>query len=424
MVDVDLVEDVEDVPQATPGRVPPADVRRGRPAARVWSALGVLAVVAVVAVGLGEAEDRRRADRIAALAGLPGYLETVAEPLEPAWHVDAVAWLGRTPTRLLVVPGADGTPGAEAAVAAVDLRTGQEVWRRAVPGEACAVVPEDPGGELPEVAAVVCVPSPAPAAAGQVTVLDPTTGEPARSLDVAPATTAELVDGLVVLATATRSGAAGVRAWDPLTGTTVAGPRPGGAVRPRAEVETLDLPGGRQARWGRDHFGRPKDVVVVDREAGTRVAVPGVPWLAPVRDGTAEDVVVVRRTLDQHLVGVDARSGQLRWDLANVPWLEPSVQVGGVVVAVSPTRVVALDVATGLRLWNHPTASGSWHVLTDGVVVLAPSDEAEAPALVARRLTTGDEAWRVALPDGAVALAEVDGATVLVLTASGLVALR
>ena len=69
--------------------------------------------------------------------------------------------------------------------------------------------------------------------------------------------------------------------------------------------------------------------------------------------------------------------------------------------------------------------SAAWEVLTDGRLVLVPTDDGDGGAvLTARRLQTGEEAWDVPVPGEVVSVDEVDGRTVLVLTDSALVALR
>lgn len=481
LVDVELVEDLEVLPLARTRRarraaaapVAAADEAprtRGLAHPRLAAAVAALAVVALVGWGMNQAEARRDEDRLEALAGLPGYLDPVAEPLTVVWRSVAGRPIARTTTSVILEHAADAL-GAPAALTGVDLASGVQVWHRAAAGESCAPLTGEPGPDLPVASVVVCVPQAAmgtPAAA-RVTVLDAATGAEVRSLAADGAVVAEVVDGLVLLTTATAEGAVTVSAWDPVTGLetwaftgaphepgavrvapgwshevgdgtvtfeardvrltfdVVTGRRQAGPVLGRSDWVAVDLPGGREARWGFDRFGRPKDVVIVDRESGARFEAPGVPWLAALRDGSAQDVVVVRRTADKHLLGLDASSGRVRWDLANVPWLEASVQVGGIVVAVSPSSAVAVDVRTGLRLWDHDAARGSatWDVLTDGRLVLVPTDDgAGGVVLTARRLQTGEEAWQVPLPDEVVSVDAVDGGTVLVLTASALVALR
>lgn len=481
LIDVEMVEDLEVLPLARTARAraapaAPEDTAaagprpRGLPHPRLAASVAALAVVALVGWGMNQAEARRDEDRLQALAGLPGYLEPVAEPLTVAWRSVAGRPVARTETSVLLErePDAVGTP---AALTAVDLASGDRVWHRATAGEACAPLTGAADPELPVASLIVCVPQAGMGtpAVPRVTVLDATTGEEVRSQAAEGALVADVVGDLVLLTTATADGAVSVRAWDPATGLDAwaftGAPHEPGAVRlapgwgyevgngtvtfasrdvrltfdvvtGRRQAEptvgssgwvAVDLPGGREARWGFDHFGRPKGVVIVDRDSGARFEAPGVPWLAALRDGSAQDVVVVRRTADKHLLGLDASSGRVRWDLANVPWLEASVQVGGIVVAVSPSSAVAVDVRTGLRLWDHDVARGSatWDVLTDGRLVLVPTDDgAGGVVLTARRLQTGEEAWRVPLPDEVVAVDEVDGRTILVLTASALVALR
>lgn len=480
LVDVELVEDLDGRPLPGGRRArrtaaggpadggetaPPVVVRRSR--GRLWSAVGALAVVALASWGLNQAEERRDESRLAALAGLPGYLDPIGRPMAVAWRTDAGRPVARTSSAVLLAGpggGPDAGAGAAGSFTAVDLETGAVRWQRLA--EECHPLTST-AEDLPVVAAVVCLRAATASDPGRVSVLDASAGTEVRTLAGDGPLVAEVVDGLVVL-TGSTGDAVTIRAWEPLSGLDAFAftSGPDGPVELRAAAdwshetrgetvtfrtrdrelafdavtgrreahlaagaapETLDLPGGREARWGRDRFGRPKDVVVVDREAGVRFEVPGLPWLAPVRDGSAMDVVVVRRTSDKHLLGVDARSGRVRWDLANVPWLEASVQAGGVVVAVSASSAVALDVGTGLRLWQHDVARGSrtWDAVTDGRIVLLPADDDDGGvSLVARRLTTGEQAWDVPLPGEVVAVDEVDGRTVLVLTDAGLVALR
>ncbi len=485
LIDVEMVEDPEVLPLARSRRArrvamarddgDPVDTVAARvrgPLARprLVSSVAVLAIVALVGWGMNQAEERRDEDRLEALAGLPGYLDPIAEPLTIAWRSTAGRPVARTTASLLLELEA-GSGGAPAALTAVDIDSGRQVWSRAVAGEACSPLARDAGPDLPAVSLVACLPRAVlgTPAVPVVTILDATTGRPVRSQTAQDAILAELVDGYVLLTTAGDDGSVSVRAWDPVTGEdawaftgaphrpdalrmaadwtddvrdgkvtfesgdvrltfdVVTGRRRTAATLGPSDRATLDLPGGREARWGFDRLGRPKDVVIVDRDGGARFGAPGVPWLAPVRDGSAQDVVVVRRTADKHLLGLDAGSGRVRWDLANVPWLEASVQVGGVVVAVSPSTAVAVDVRTGLRLWDHGAARGSaaWDVLTDGRLVLVPTDDdAGGVVLTARRLQTGERAWGVPLPGDVLSLDEVDGQTVLVLTDAGLVALR
>lgn len=476
LVDVELVEDPPSRPRARGRHVPaarpaaaaadgprPRDRRRSRHA-RPWVAAGVVVVLGLVGWALNRAEARRQEVQLAALANLPGYLDPIDEPLAVAWRApgaEPAAWAG---TVLLV-----GEPGG--GVGALDLVTGRELWRRGPAADECHVLPERTGPQLPVATAVVCLPDARTGAAEvappRVVVLDPEAGREVDSLTLRNGTSVELVAGVVVLHGTAPDGAVAVQAWDPVSGSwpwsftvaadgsadvrtdpgwshrlgagtivleshgaqlsfDVATGRSRTTARARPSVEQADLPGHREVRWRRDRFGRPRDVVVVDHDAGTRIAAPGLPWTPPVNEGVAGDVVVVRRTTDQHLLGLAARTGQVRWDLSNVAWLHPAVQVGGTVVAVSPASASALDVGTGLRLWNHPVARGAaaWRVLTDGRVVLLPSDDDAGVWLVARSLQTGEEDWRVPLPGAVLSVDEVDGRTVLVRTTSGLVALR
>jgi len=480
LVDVELVEGDETfalgagAPAPGTGAAEGGDTARGPHSrgghhVRAWAALAALAALTAVVLVAHEVQVRADETRLAALAEVPGVLGPLAEPLAEAWRVPAGRPIART-GRAVLTTGLD-SPGE---LWAWDLETGEEVWRRdGGPREACRPLlgARDTGPDLPYVTHVVCLPRGGwgMPLAGEVVVVDAATGERVRSTDVDGALFADVADRLVLLTGAEPDGTVTTTAWQPVTGGVawsfrsdpglldlLASSGGGGyAVRDGVvslgnrdhgfalEVATghpvelpgraadaghdaVDLPGGASARWVHDRFGRPQDVEVVGPDGERRFASPGVPWLARVSDASAPEVVVVRRTGDQHLLGLDARDGRVRWDLANVPWLSASVQVDGVVVGVGPSSAVVLDLRTGLRLWSRPVArgAGAWDALTDGRVVLLPEDDDTGVRLAARGLTTGELRWSVPLPADAVALQQVDGRTVLVVTEAALVALR
>ena len=203
--------------------------------------------------------------------------------------------------------------------------------------------------------------------------------------------------------------------------------RPVRSSRTAPALDGVALPTGDRVEWAYDRFGRPTEVQVLARDGEVRFGAAGVPWLAPVSDGSTDDVLVVRRTADQHLLGLDAGSGRILWDLPNVPWLRPSVHVGGVAVGLGPSTAVVLDLGTGLRLWDGRVArlAEPWEALTDGRVVLLPEEGAAGAVwLSARRLRTGDLAWQLSLPAGVEQVVPAGGRTVLAVTATGFAALR
>lgn len=473
LVDVELVEGDPPVPLAAGAPAPaPATASGARPGSRAgararhlraWTALGTLAAVALVTIAVDQAELRRQEAQIAALTDLPGFLDPIGEPLAVVWRAGAGTPVARTGTTVLVSDRRD-----RPSLRALDLADGSVVWERSGPrGEVCRGVADPQPVGLPDVEHVVCVPSGARGlpVLGTLTVLDAATGVELRAEVADGLMFADLADGRVVLTTAEADGAVGVRSWDPATGEDAwvfrspagfldavdaeGGGRyalrdgvleignrerafalataTGEPVDARADGMRAPLPAGGEARWVNDRFGRPADVTVVDEEGSPAFDAPGVPWLAPVGDGSASGVLVVRRTSDQHLLGLDAGTGRVRWDLANVPWLAPSVQVSGIVVGVGPTSAVALDLGTGLRLWDHQAGRSiaGWQALTDGHVVLLPREDADGRLwLSARRLRTGDAAWEVRLPRAARTLQPVDGRTLLVVADGVLVALR
>jgi outer membrane protein assembly factor BamB len=463
LVDVELVDDP---PPAGGAPAPDDDPPAGRVRRHVRAWLAVAALVALVVVtGLGNvAAMRRDENRLAALADLPGFLDPLAAPLEVAWRAGAGTPVARTDTAVLVV--------GDDELRALDLADGHPHWARAVDhGQTCRPVAAEAGPDVPLVREVLCLPDADRGLPrdGALAVVDATTGAEVRRRAVAGLMFADVVDSHVLLTSAEPDGGVAVVAWDPATGVDLwhhrsrprlldalvaagggrytlrhgvlaigsarqgfaldaatGAPLVGEAARP-GTGESVALPGGGEARWSHDRLGRPTEVTVAGRDGERLFTAPGVPWLARVSDGSSSDVLVVRRTGDQHLVGLDATTGRVRWDLPNLPWLRPSVLVSGVAVGVGPSRAVALDLGTGLRLWDHQgtAALRGWHALTDGRLVLLPREDGVGGLwLTARRLRTGDVAWEVPLPRGALSLQQVDGRTVLVRTATGLVALR
>ena len=140
----------------------------------------------------------------------------------------------------------------------------------------------------------------------------------------------------------------------------------------------------------------------------------------PAVDG---DLLVVG-TLDGHVYGLDAKSGEKRWEttLPSEVITAPAIVSGMVVVRTNDGRVYGLDAATGERKWAYDqsvvpllTLRGNGPLLVANGVVFFGSDDGH---LVALRLDNGDKLWDLPLASGEGRtdidrLDDADGAIVL-----------
>lgn len=212
-------------------------------------------------------------------------------------------------------------------------------------------------------------------------------------------------------ATVLRAGTSGSIPLDLATGE----PRPDAARAGVLYAEDAPLPGGGRVEWDRDEVGQTTAVSRVYRADGGRsVELDGVPWLPLVADGSAPQVLLLRRPtaltdtgeLTGDLVAVDVTTGQDLWNAGRMPGLEPLARLDGLVVAAGAGKVLALDVRSGEVVWEESRSGASpmLGALTDGELILVAEASGAGSVAVARDVRTGAERWRVDLapflPDG------------------------
>lgn len=463
LVAVELVEDHgrPDGPEGGPGaqvlvsEVPargPRSRRRARALRVLGAALVVLVVAGVLVVDLVQAREQRL--RLEAVAGLPGVLDSLAEPLTVRWRADG--WLGVQVGLVGVVQGDTG--GGRA----VDLVTGEVLWTRPSTGETCW--PVGPAGHehlacLSAVAFSGETPGGQPVGLG---VLDPATGAEVAALTVQGRYVGwEAVDGDLVLATALgdgrlqvvrwevpsgrvvwemtsrepafAEGPLGLRSWSSsdsvLTVSTDAGTiavslasgdqvAPDGAA-PGDGAQEVVLADGATVTWSTD----AEAGAVLEADGTLRFRLPG-PVLAPrVDDGSAPGLLVVGDLETGGLAGIDATTGEQRWSTPGVGGFALLVRDGGLLLA-DPGGLRLIDLTDGSATWSTPAADGwaFWHeTITDGTRVLTLEDGTEGPVLVARRIADGTAVWRLDVPPDTRGLAAVGSDGVLLHTDSGLV---
>ncbi|MBX9246151.1 PQQ-binding-like beta-propeller repeat protein, partial [Actinotalea ferrariae] len=428
--------------------VAPDDARRRRRPRRGAVVLGAAVAVALVtAVGVASSQERAEAQRLAAL---PGFVESLGDPLTETWRAEAPGDVWTTEA-LLLVPR-DGR------VVGVDLTTGVERWAAPVEGAAADDVARCVG-TTGDAAVVVChVMAP-----DRLVVLDASDGSSLGVLDAgASVLGVAAIDGDVVRVTA---GPAVVERLDPRTGDVRwSAALPHGAARGALAVQhglvtfsgdvasVLDgadgtvlgewpgtdsrVPTGVAAAFVR---ARP-DAFGVWVEQRRRFADPTGHWFT--RDGSELGVVdgylaepratdhslpsVVLTVTDAPVLrAVEVGEGPL-WAARAQDGL-PVVRVDGTAVLASADVLRRVDLADGGTLWSVPLDPGDAVTsVSDGRHVLVLSADLEGRRLAAVSLADGATAWSERIP-GSWDLLDPEGAgtdVVLVRDGDAVVGLR
>ncbi|WP_309134005.1 PQQ-binding-like beta-propeller repeat protein [Cellulomonas sp.] len=283
--------------------------------------------------------------------------EVLAE--HAARHGDALAHAATRAGDLVVLLGTD--PAGTSHVWAVDAEDGRERWATPLP----------------------------PA---EVDVLSGGAGS------VGPADVRTLADGTAAVVREDGS----VVLLDPEDGRRLRAPLPG-----TAQAHVVPLPDGRV------------EVVVPGREHGTvlraggDVRVTGSLVAVRVDDGSVPGLLLARD--GGHVRAVDARTGEVRWEVA-VPLVDAASLLDGRVHLTTPVLLATVDARTGALLWERPREGASFFgVVTDGTLLYEPRRVAGA----ARRrelvgLDPADGAVRrtVALPSDVTSVQPWAGAVV------------
>ncbi|NTW39245.1 MAG: PQQ-binding-like beta-propeller repeat protein [Cellulomonadaceae bacterium] len=480
LVEVELVEDDLDVPVREPaGWLPERWVvwlagrgGRGSLLVRAASCVAVVGLTVAVAQGGAAAADSAR------LAAVPGLAASLDAPLHEAWTADVRAVLGVAGDRIFTQDGGTG-------LVALRESDGEVLWKADTRGGFCALQTGDPeldgwqfiGRPAPATAdvSVVCQGTVATladdGAAGatstQVDVYDAATGAVTASATLVGGDQSVMITGpdVVVVGTDAEHRVAVTR-WSWREGRTLWEYRSAAPVTALASDEgpalrmspdllefasepplAIDLSTGTEVdpespgianEW---HLQGPEladgatvSTVVADGgaryevvEADGSVRFGGDGYVFPlVVHDPADGVFVVLDNATSGLIGVDARTGAERWRLGSSTGM-PVAVVDGTLLVSNGLALLAVDAQHGTELWRRvgQVTEYTGNPVTDGRSWLALETTAEGPWLVALGVRDGSERWRVAAPEGALALAGVspDG-TVLVQTTSSIVALR
>lgn len=463
---------------------PALDPRRRR--VRRWTGIGVVAALVVAGVTVAVADARRNAARREVFDDLGWVMPAMDGPLEEVWRAPGGAVLAQTdrmvvtrsdgldrtmravdtatgqvlweredaneecwpvldgltqitvaryvasrPEMLMCVSldavGSDGTPpaeGASAPVAFLDLETGAVQGQVTVDGQLIGQTEVD--GDI------LLFATRAERAVGVVRV-DPrsgrvawtwTSGPDVRSGQGSEGWTWQLdedgdvltIDGARTVAVSVDDGAE----VDP-------GPNPETWAGQIQMASGVVVAGAQDVATGRERIG------VLDADGATRFEVDGSWWWTWFDDGSVEDSLVVQQgnaggaaAGNALLTGVDVDTGEERWSMSGGYSLPVFVLEGTAIVAVA-SMVGALDVEAGTWRWQHPVEgdlAGASDPVTDGDVVLVPVPDGGGRALAALDLRTGEERWRTSMPTDAFEAHLAGDGTLLLTTASEVVAYR
>lgn len=470
VVRVEMVE-ADEPSAAAPSGSDGIGVDPGRRRRLRWTGIGVLAALVVVVAAAGVVGERRDAARRAALAQIEGVLEPFGGPLVEAWRLPA-GWPLIASDSLLVLQGTGSNPP----LTAVDPSSGAVLWHReGALAEWCTPL----GGDLAAEPStptdrIVCTQTtdvylPDDVAVGSLVVLDAVRGTELRSLPLdASVLFVQTADDDVILTSVDARSRLEVRRWDPAADREV--------WRYLSEpglLETLvdDGPWGREISDGVYRFGGEDEALSIDVATGERVpsvprsermrpitwplpdggtvelTLPGpqdpygtrvldadgsvryemeaTPWVPWITDGSVPSILAVQDPLSHDVIGLDAATGDRLWIVDDVAGVESILQIDGIAVGLGSGRAVGLDMAEGAVLWEADVAYPDWwSPLTDGEVVVLLTASDAATYLAALDLKTGEQVWRVPVPDTTRYAETLGRAIVLVHTDTDLIAFR
>jgi outer membrane protein assembly factor BamB len=452
-----------------PLRAVPAAPHRG-PGRRWMVMVAVLALLATVAVVQG-ARDRERAARLAATPGLLAVTTSAPQPswsipggsghlLAARADLLVAGFLEDGEQRLVANDAATGERRWQTSLAQVPI--GQSL--------ACHLLGPGDRGTSTHVVCTLAAPRPAdvgypghgPGSEQRLVVLDAATGQVLRDRSLGLGFVAMTVDaGDVVLADMAQDGRVRAVRQDPVTGevrwTFVSDdPLPGvgdgvGPPAPEVRVEhdvvvlegpvswALSADGDVLVRWrsggpAAPGTGGPLEVTTLPdgrfavgdpgfaREDGARYGAvataagsdrfpidgPVLPLV--VDDGSAADVLLTVPPGTGLVVALDRRTGDRLWEVARSGGGDAMVLDGRLLVT-SRNRVVAVDARTGRELWTalHDRVVPDQQLLTDGRVVMVPTQDGGSASITALVPADGRVRWTAPGPPAVREYLVVDG---------------
>ncbi len=448
----------------------PAEAHRG-PGRRWTAVVAVLALLVTVVVVQG-ARDRERAARLAATPGLLAVTTSAPQPswsipggsrhlLAAGADLVLAGFLEDGEQRLVATDAATGERRWQTSLAQVPI--GQSL--------ACHLL--GPGGRetSTHVACTLAAPRPAelgypghgPGSEQRLVVVDARTGEVLRDRSLGLGFVAMTADaGDVVIADVARDGRVRAVRQDPVTGEVrwifaSDDPLPGAGdgvgpqvpeVRLEHDVVVLEGPvswalsadGDVLAQWrsrgpaGPATGGPPLEVTVLpdgrfavgdpgfargdgarygavaDAAGSDRFPIDGPVLPLVVDDGSAADVLLTVPPGTGLVVAVDRRTGDRLWEVAR-SGAGDAIVLDGRLVVTSRNRVVAVDARTGRELWAalHDGVVPDQQLLTDGRVVVVPTQDGGSASITALAPADGRVRWTAPGPPGVREYLAVDG---------------